>query len=66
MLEIVIYCDKSCIMDKSEKACLLTEVLGVKSFNFYLWSDVIEQFHSRRINYYDYISEMNLHKLITL
>ena len=62
----VIYCDEACIKDKSDilytftfiyravqKACLLTEVMRKKRVNlsFYLWRDIIEEFHSKRITY---------------
>ena len=71
----VIYCDEVCIKDKSDipciftfiyravqKACLFIEVLRRKMENlsFYLWSDVIEEFHSRGITCYDYILSPHL------
>ena len=40
------------------KACLLTEDMKRKRENlsFYLWSDVIKEFHSSGITSYDYIT----------
>ena len=74
LIMCVIYCDEACIKGKSDilstftfsyravqKVCLLTEGLRRKRENlsFYFWSYVIEEFHSRGITCYDYITMCN-------
>ena len=72
-LEPVIYYEEACIKDKSDILCTSmfinrTIQKGMftykrrkrerESLSFYLWSDVIEEFHSRGITCYDYITEL--------
>ena len=71
----VIYCDKAWIKDKSDipctstfiylavqNTCLLTEVMRGKRVNhsFSHWSDIIKEFHSKRITCYDDIVSTHL------
>ena len=71
----VIYFNETCIKNKGDipctfkfiysavqDTCLLTEFPRRKRVNLssYLWCDVIEEFHSREITYYYYITSTHL------